>query len=270
MDDIFAIQLAESELRYLRSLLGLPGLDGDERTPTNSAASEKARRSAQESLAAKHYLRLPATTGGRVALDQAVAALLSVATFPQRGLVARVLREKSAEADELQVLESGQLLVEVRQGATGATKLTACRTAEVALRRLLDSAGLKKQPAAHQNAFRIAAVDLGQASRIIAGNGPEDGAAFLEERGVPAKAARRFAAALANPVRQCLLQAVVWEDGQPQELGRLTLIEEAYGLWLAGPIEENDGVLEVTPVAAATAAKRLRQLAQRVLSLEPA
>jgi len=271
MEDIFTIQLTVPELRYLCSLLGLPGLDGeDERQTENLSASEKSTRSAQASLAARHYLRPPAAVGGTVALDQTVAALLTVAALPQQGLTARVLHGNAVETEDLQLLVAGELLVEVRQGATSAYSLTVCRTREVAIERVIDFVGLKKQPAAHEGGFHIAAADMGQASYIIAGNGLEDGATFLQGKGVPDKAAVQFAAALANPVRQCLIEAVAWEGGQPRLMNRLTLVEGAYGLWMAGPLEQGDDLLEVTPVTATAAAARLHQITQRVLSPQQA
>lgn len=270
MDETFTIELSRAERHYLHSLIGWPTPSPDvSELAADSPRSQTVLRAAAEALAARHYVRLPDQVGSTIAVDQTVAALLAVASFPEHGLVARAVRDQRARAEELQLLSSGGLLVEVRQGEDGAYTLTACRTQGVALGRLLSFLGVRKQPAAHDQSFRIAADDMEQLPYIIAGSGAEDGGAFLQAKGVPAIAATRFATALANPAAQSLVQALVWEDGQPRETVRLALVEEAFGLWVASPSESTKGVLEIVPASAAEVAERLRLMATHILPPEP-
>lgn len=270
MDDTFEIKLTTPEMVLIGSIMDLPNLPIDEPPPLDESAPEALWVIAQNALSERGYIRLPFGENEELALDQTVATMVSVLGYPQYGLEAQTFREKRVEPERVQWLGLGELLVEQAQDGSDTHILTACRTGEVALGRLLDFLGLKKQPPAHTESFRIAVEDMAQVPYIIAGDGQEDGAAFLRGAGAPAKAAARLAAALENPVRQSVLRVSAWPDGEPQEIGRLTLLEEVYGLWLITPDETDGDTLVVAPVTGVEAADRVRQLAFRVLPGEPA
>jgi hypothetical protein len=263
MDDEFSLQFTTQELGYLGTLFQPPADD-------LSLGFDSAKAPmAQASLAGKNYLRPPTAEEG-LAIDESVAALISVVGDPQLAAIAATFRGKTVEPEEWQLFAARGLIVDKREESSDTHILTACRTREVALARLVDFLGLEKQPAAHTESFHIAAEDMAQVPYVIAGDGPEDGAAFLREAGAPAKAAARLAAALDNPVRQSVLRTAVWVDGEPQEVGRLTLLEEVYGLWLIAPAEAGGDTLAVAPVTAVEAIDRVRELVFQVLPGGPA
>lgn len=269
MDETFTIELTIPELVYIGSALNLPGLSiDDDWVLEDETEFESLLLSAQNTLDAKGYIRLPSEDDAPLALDQTVATMVSVLGYPQYGLDARCFREKRVEPEQMRLFGAGELIVEEGRDADETHTLTACRTRVVALERLVAFLGLAKQPPAHTESFRVAAADMAEVPYIIAGNGPENGAAFLRDKGVPPKAAARLAAALDNPVRQSAVRAYLWEDGEPREVGRLTLLEEVYGLWLIAPAEDDEDALTIAPVSAAGAVDRLRDLAFGVLPPE--
>lgn len=269
MDDIFKIKLTSQEIIYFGAALQLPGLNiEDDWQVPDEAEFEKIIHTAGKSLEAKHYISLPAGDDEVLTLDQTVAAMVSTLGMPQYGLIVHTFRERQVEPERVRYFGVGELIVEQSRDGDDLYTLTACRTRDVALQRLLVFVGLTNQPPAHTQSFRIAAADMAQVPYIIAGNGPEDGAAFLREAGTPAKAAARLAAALENPIRQSVIRAVVWIDGEPQEAGRLTLLEEVYGLWLIVPVGGSDEELLIAPVTHLEAADAIRELALRVMPLE--
>lgn len=270
MGDTFSIALTMPELAFLGSALRLPGLNVE--SEWGIADEEEAMnllRVAQRELGARDYIRLPDADDGPMAVDQTVAAIVSVLGLPQYGVEMQSFREKRVEPERTRFLGVGELIVEQTSGPADTHTLTACRTRDVALARLLAFLGLKEQPPAHTQSFHITAGDMAQLPYIIAGNGPEDGAAFLREKGAPPGAATHLAAALDNPVRQSVIRAAVWRDGEPREVGRLTLLEEIYGLWLFAPTVEDGDMLAVTPLDAAEAADRIRDLTFQVMPPEP-
>jgi len=256
MNNEFALQFTTQELQFLESLFRRAG-DVSERP-----SDDLKHQAAQASLAEKNYLR-PATIDEELILDTSVAALISVVGDPQSAVTVSTLREKAVEPEKRRLCVARGLIVDYHDGHVHT--LTALRTREVALQRLLDFLRLRQQPAAHTESFRIAAEDMTQVPYIIAGNGSEDGVVFLQEKGAPEKAALRLARALDNPVQQSLIQAIIWNDGQPTEVGRLMLLEEVYGLWLMAPTAEDSTVLEVIPYSAEAAVVRIRELASSVL-----
>lgn len=270
MDNTFAIELTDPELFYFGAVLELPdSLNlGAAWEGADEAALQKLFRDAQQSLATKSFISLPTDDEEPLALDQTVAAMVSVLGYPQAGVLAHSFREKQLEPEQVQLFGLGEMIVELAQSAAEAHVLTACRTGDVAATRLTDFLGLKDQPAPPGEAFQIAAEDLAQVPYIIAGDGPEDAATFLRDKGASARAADRLARALDNPVRQSLIQAVAYEDGEQHEGDRITLLEEVYGLWLIDPSEEGADLLTIAPVTAGEAADRVRRLALRALADE--
>lgn len=268
MDETFEITLTTPELVLIGVLLELPDLPIEEEPPESTP--EHYWRTAQASLEAKDYIRLPSGEDEAMTLDQTVATMVGALGYPQHSLEIRTFREKQVEPERAQLFGLGELIVEQTQARPDTHTLTACRTRDVALARVVDFLGLAQQPAAHTESFRIAAADMAELPYLIAGNGPEDGAVFLREAGAPARAADRLAAAFDNPVRESVVRAAVWIDGEPREVGRLTLLEEIYGLWLIAPAEEGGDTLVVAPVTAVAAIDRIRDLVFQILPLGPA
>jgi len=269
MDDIFEIKLTTPEMIFIGSLLKAPSLPVDYSLPEDESELETVWRNAYSSLAHKDYVRLSPPMETDLTLDQTVAAIVGVLGYPQSGLEVNKFHQKQVVPEQSRLSRLGELIVEQTSGPADTHTLTACRTRDVALARLLAFLGLKEQPPAHTQSFHITAGDMAQLPYIIAGNGPEDGAAFLREKGAPPGAATHLAAALDNPVRQSVIRAAVWRDGEPREVGRLTLLEEIYGLWLFAPTVEDGDMLAVTPLDAAEAADRIRDLTFQVMPPEP-
>lgn len=262
-EDTFAIQLTTPELIYFGRVLSLPGLPPED---DPAAPNEAALVAAAESLSARDFIRLPdGSDASGLSLDQTVAAMVAVFGLPQFGLEVQTFVGEQVEPELMQFAGLEGLVVEQARGEGDTYTLTACRTREVALRRLLAFVGLKKQPPAHNESFRLAAEDMAQVPYLIAGGGAEDGAAFLREKGVSKKSANRLAAALENPVRQSMISAAVWLDGEPREIGRLTLLEELYGLWLIAPAGGDGQELLVSPVGHVEAAEAIRELAFQIM-----
>jgi hypothetical protein len=268
MTDVIDLYFTVAELNFLGRLFQPPVELVDDLKPANQETQVTTWKRAEASLARKNFIR-PASTDEEMTLDVTVAAMVSVLGDPQFALAVSTLREQAVEPKTWQLCTARGLIVDRHEDPAGTHTLTACRTREVAVSRVLDFLGLNKQPAAHTESFRILAEDLVQVPYIIAGNGHEDGASFLRGKGVPDTSAARLAFALGHPAQQSMVQAVAWQDGQPREIGRLTLLEEVYGLWLITPAEEDNANLVVTPITAAEAIERVRQLAFRVLPPEP-
>lgn len=255
MSDEFALEFTTQELKFLGSLFrsGDEARDwGDENTSSGPA---------QASLAVKNYIR-PATNVEELVLDTSVAALISVMGDPQSAVLVSSFHGRAVEPEQLRLCAARGLIVDQRDDDNNHT-LTAIRTRDVALQRLLAFVGLKEQPAAHTESFRLAADEMAKLPYVIAGGGAQDGESFLREAGAPAQAAARLAAALDSPVRQSNVRAAVWRGGEPREVGRLTLLEEVYGLWLIAPVEGDQ--VAIIPVSADAAAGHIRELAFRVL-----
>jgi len=266
MDDTFEIALTTPELMLIGALLELAELPIEEGSPESTP--EDYRQVAREKLEIKSYIRASAEDGETLALDQTVAMMVAALGLPQYGLMAHTFRERQVEPKQVSYFGVGALIVEQARNGERTHILTALRTPDVALQRLSAFLGLTNQPPAQSDSFRIAAADMAQVPYVIAGGGAQDGELFLREAGAPAKAAARLAAALDNPVRQSVIRAVLRVGDGLQEIGRLTLLEEVYGLWLIAPNGANDEELIVAPVTRLEASDAIRELAYRVIPLE--
>ena len=268
MSDTYEITLTTPEMVLIGSLLDLPGLPIEEEPPKDEAALEALWPAAQASLARKSYVHLPTPEVADFTLDRTVAMMVAALGLPQYDLMVQTFRGRQVEPERVNYFGVGELIVEQARDGDDAYTLTAIRTPDVALERLLAFVGLTNQPPAHTESFRIAAADMAQLPYVIAGGGAQDGEAFLREAGAAANAAAHLAAALDNPVRQSVIRAVVRAGDELREVGRLTLLEEVYGLWLIAPDGANDEELIVAPATHLEAAGAIRELAYRVIPLE--
>jgi hypothetical protein len=267
MDDTFVLQFTSSELSFLGSAIKAgPDFQGTASMDDHDSRAAE-WRAAQTSLGEKGIVR-QTTSETEIILDTTAAAMVSVLGFPDSALSVSTMREKAVEPETWQLCISQGLIVDQHKESVENHILTAYRTYDFAIERLLGFLDLKQQATAYIESFSIATEVMAQLPYIIAGNGREDGATFLLDKGVPEQAASRLAAALDNPVQQSLIQAVIWIDGEPQEVGHLTLLEEVYGLWMILPSEEDDTILEIATCTAKEASERIRALAYQVLPPE--
>jgi hypothetical protein len=257
-ENTFAIELTEPELAYIANLLWMPHIGG-QWSPEDAQKAEAQLQAAAGTLADKGYLRPSLNGDTETTLDEIVAMMMLVLGYPQFGLSLESFRHQEMEPQETRLFGLGDLFIEQTRGADGRHILTACRSPAVARERVLAALGLANQPPAHTSSFEIDAERMAQLPLLIAGGGLDDAIIALREQGAPAPFAARFVAALDNPVRQSLIEAIGSEGERQQIADRFTLLEDLNGLWLIAPSKEEDQ-LRIQPVAAKSVAERLRGL----------
>jgi len=235
-DSSWTLTLSSDEFFLLSAMLQLPQPIGLE-DPFQGLGGQEVRERlemAREALESRGYIEVQAD--GSVALDAAVAALVQVATIPERSVMLSCVRADGSEAQRLLHL-SPELLLEQETGTGSQVMLTAVRDMEVLMERVVAFVSFADFGAAPGPEFALGEADFTQAQELALEGEAVSCSQRLVDAGVPAVAAIALSAALREG--QHVGSVAVWQRaGDEANLGaRLGWLVGAQGGWLLRPAD---------------------------------
>lgn len=262
--DSFVLIISPHEIEWILYQLNAPV----ERLPFADTITFTNFQEAFSSLKSRDWIL--SDSSDKVILDVTIAGLVGVLGFSKTALAMDLFHEQSTNGQTICYFSAEGLIVEQTPTDNEEIALTALRDLDTLRTRIHEHLGLQDQQAPREGVFQCLEGVFADIPYTLAGDGKSAAVMQLVQLGAEERFANDLVSAMASPLQQATLQVVRLDPEHPDGvriIGKLTLIEGLYGLWmLVSRLEENNPTIEIIPCDAEQAKKSIDELLKALVS----